>query len=128
MFVKLYGSILTSSIWEEDPSTRLVWITLLAMADKEGHVQSSIPGLARMANVSREDCDRAIDVLATPDTNSGSTDYEGRRIKVLDGGFHLLNYAKYREIRTREQLVSAETSRRYYEKQKAKKEAKESGK
>ena len=37
-FVKLHGSILDSSVWGESKATRLVWITMLAMADGEGTV------------------------------------------------------------------------------------------
>ena len=33
-YVKIYGSILGSSVWAEAPSTRIVWITMLALADQ----------------------------------------------------------------------------------------------
>lgn len=36
--IKLFGSIVASTIWREDDKTRLVWITLLALSDRDGFV------------------------------------------------------------------------------------------
>ena len=49
MYAKLFSSILTSSIWSEDAETCKLWITLLALADREGYVFGSVLGLARQA-------------------------------------------------------------------------------
>ena len=51
-YTKLFNSILMSTIWREDDKTRIVWITLLAMADKNGIAETSIPSLADAARVS----------------------------------------------------------------------------
>ena len=99
MYVKLFSSILTSSIWSQDPSTRLVWITMLAMADVEGYVKAAPSGLARAANVPVKDCQRALDVFQEPDEESFTKEHEGRRIEKVEGGWLLLNYEKYREKR-----------------------------
>ena len=40
-YTKLFNSILASTIWRADDKTRIVWITLLAMADKHGIVEAS---------------------------------------------------------------------------------------
>lgn len=98
MYVKLFSSILTSSVWAEDTSTRIVWITLLALADKEGDVRSSPSGLARLANVTLEDCQAALSKFLSPDPESGTQEHEGRRIEERPAGWHIINYAKYREI------------------------------
>ena len=45
-YTKLFNSILQSTIWREDDKTRIVWITLLAMADKNGIAETSLPSLA----------------------------------------------------------------------------------
>ena len=55
-FTKLFNSILDSTIWQEPPATKLVWITLLAMSDRNGDVHASIPGLAKRAGVTLEEC------------------------------------------------------------------------
>jgi hypothetical protein len=114
-FVKLFGTILQSSIWEQDSDTRVVWITLLALADPDGFVKASLGGLARAAAVSRDACQRAVDCLEAPEIESGTQDYAGRRIERVEGGWQLLNYKKYREIRTPDQLRNARRQARFRE-------------
>ena len=55
-FTKLYASIVTSTIWREDDKVRIVWITMMAIADQYGEVAGSVPGLAALANVSVDEC------------------------------------------------------------------------
>lgn len=95
-YTKLFNSILQSTIWREDDKTRLVWITLLAMADKNGVAETSIPSLADAARVSLDDCLAALEKLKSPDKYSRTKEHEGRRIEECDGGFLLLNHSKYR--------------------------------
>lgn len=96
-YTKLFQTILHSTIWQENNETRLLWIAMLAMADKNGEVLASIPGLARAANISIEDCEEGLEILKAPDKYSRTTDYEGRRIEDIDGGWILLNHSKYRD-------------------------------
>ena len=49
-YTKLFNSIISSTIWTEDDKTRIIWVTMMAMADQNGEIQASIPGLARMAS------------------------------------------------------------------------------
>jgi hypothetical protein len=95
-YTKLFNSILLSTIWREDDKTRIVWITLLAMADKHGNCETSIPSLADAARVSLSDCVASLEKLKSPDEWSRTKEHEGRRIEECDGGFMLLNHAKYR--------------------------------
>jgi hypothetical protein len=105
-FVKIYGSILSSSIWLEDDATRLVWITMLAKADEEGCVWASVGGLAHSARVSRDKCKRALEVLSSPDEDSrDGTD--GRRIVKIERGWRVLNREKYANMRTKRQIQTA---------------------
>ncbi|CAB5225571.1 hypothetical protein UFOVP745_36 [uncultured Caudovirales phage] len=97
-YTKLFNSIITSTIWSEDDQTRIVWITMLAIADKNGEVQGSIPGLARIAGVPVESCRNAINKFLSPDIDSRTKDDEGRRIEPIEGGWSLLNHAKYRNM------------------------------
>lgn len=97
-FTKLFSTLVTSTIWREDHVTRVVWITMLALSDRWGYVAASVPGLAAMANVSVDDCRRAIARLKSTDPDSRTKDHDGRRIADADGGWNLLNYAKYREL------------------------------
>lgn len=96
-FTKLFASILESTVWGLPCETRLVWITMLAMADQDGEVSASVPGLAHRAQVSIEACEAALASFSAPDPYSRTKEHDGRRIEAIDGGWRLLNYRKYRE-------------------------------
>jgi hypothetical protein len=96
-YTKLFQSLLTSTIWQEDDKTRITWITMLALADQAGKVEASVPGLAHAANINLEACQRALTRLIAPDEYSRTKSHDGRRIRPVDGGWQILNYAKYRE-------------------------------
>jgi hypothetical protein len=102
-YTKLLSSITESTVWCEPDSTRLVWITMLAMADRSGRVWASIPGLASRARVPIDACREAIRCFLSPDPDSRTKDHEGRRIEEIDGGWRLINHAKYRELRDLEE-------------------------
>lgn len=99
-YTKLANSILTSTIWVEDDHTRIVWVTLLALADRNGEVEGSIPGLASIARVPVESCRAAITKFLAPDHDSRTATDEGRRVECIDGGWLLINHGKYRERAT----------------------------
>jgi len=117
-FTKLFSSITESTIWVEPSSTRIVWITMLAMADRHGRIAASVPGLANRAVVPLIDCQVAIDALLSPDRYSRTPDHEGRRIEVIDGGWRLLNYTKYRDMKDEESVKEAK--RQYMARRRAK--------
>jgi len=98
-FTKLYNQIITSSIWSEDDKVRIMWITILASADPTGYVSGSIPGMAAIARMDLQDAERSIRILSSPDQYSRSKEHEGRRLDEVDGGWLILNYAKYRAKR-----------------------------
>jgi|GEM_PF-4969822 len=99
-FTKLFSSIIHSSIWSEDDQTRLVWVTMLALADAEGYVGASVPGLARAARVELKQCEFALERLQSPDKYSRSQAHEGRRIEPAERGWRILNYIDFRERAT----------------------------
>lgn len=102
-YTKLFQSILDSTIWQESNETRLLWITMLAMSDKNGEVQAAIPGLAKRAGITIQECEDGLATLLSPDPYSRTPDHEGRRIEVISGGWSLLNHAKYRELMSYEE-------------------------
>lgn len=111
-YTKLFTSIVTSTIWNEDDKTRIVWITMLALADKNGEVQGSVPGIARVAGVAVDDCRAAVAKFLSPDPDSRTKDDEGRRIEEIEGGWHLLNHRKYREMASKDESREAEAKRK----------------
>ena len=98
-YTKLFSSITESTVWGEQYSTRIVWVALLAMADAQGHVYGSVPGLARRANVTQDEAETALAAFLSPDPHSRTPDDDGRRIAKIDGGWSLTTHAKYRAIR-----------------------------
>lgn len=120
-FTKLCASITASTIWQEPAGTRLVWITMLAMAGRDGVVRGSVPGLASLAKVTLAETEIALTCFLSPDKYSRTKDHEGRRIAEVDGGWLLLNHAKFRGV------TIDEKRKIWAEEKKAQRAAKKSG-
>lgn len=97
-FTKLFASITDSSIWSEDDATRIIWITMLAMADSHGYVGASVPGLAARSRKSIAEVEIALAKFRAPDPYSRTREFDGRRIADVDGGWVLLTYEKHRAV------------------------------
>lgn len=96
---KLFSSIVTSSIWDEDSDTCKVWITLLAIADRYHEIQSTVKSISLLARVSVESCQAAMDKFLAPDISSSSQESEGRRIAVVGPNkWKLINGEKYADL------------------------------
>lgn len=103
-FTKLFSSLLDSTLWVNQPHHVVrVWVAMLAMADRDGFVAASIPGLARRSCVTLAEAEEALAVFLAPDPYSRTPDHEGRRIQTVGGGWVLLNYPKYRRTVDAEQ-------------------------
>lgn len=118
----MFSDIVRSTVWREPDHVRIVWITMLAVSDKGGLVESSLPGLADMARVPIKECQEALKVLSEPDEWSRSKEFEGRRIREVEGGWLILNYEKYRN------RLSLEDRRDYQRVKQAEYRAKKRGK
>ncbi len=117
-YSKLHSSVVNSSLWLEDYHTRVLFITLLAICDREGYVFGTRGGIQRIANISPEPpySDGAVawkpehdpwKILLNPDVGGSgdamrAPENEGRRIEEIPGGFHILNYAYYRDLKDAE--------------------------
>ena len=95
-FAKLDNGITKSSIWSEPYHVRVVWISFLAEKDETGFVSASRSGMIRLCNVTSEEFDEAEMVLSSPDPDSRTPDFNGKRIDKVDGGWIVLNHEKYR--------------------------------
>lgn len=102
-YAKLFSSIIHSTVWRESPHVKILWITMLAMADKDGAVMASIPGLADAARVTLEQCHEGLQRLQESDLYSRTKENDGKRIIEIDGGWALLNYPKYRDLKSEEE-------------------------
>ncbi len=137
-FVKLDCRILDSSLWI-DRESREIFITALLMAvptalDSQADVYEPIDGnevepwyiqpgeyglveasggaICRRACIEPEIGLEALKRLCSPEVDSRSTDFSGRRMARIDGGFLILNFRKYRD----KDHTAAERQRRYREK------------
>lgn len=96
MFSKLSDSITRSSLWSEKYHVRVVFVSLLSLKDDNGFVEGTRSSLQRICNVTMDEFDEAIKVLSSPDHESKTPDFEGRRIDKIEGGWVVLNHEKYR--------------------------------
>lgn len=111
-YTKLFASITESTIWGEPAGTRLLWITFLAKANRHGEVYGSVPGMARLANITLRECEQGLQALMAPDPYSRTPDNEGRRIEAIDGGWRILNHAKFDRIRSQIEAQERERERK----------------
>ena len=133
-FVKLDCGIVDSSLWV-DRDARDVFITALLMArpvtldepSPQLGVRDMLPtgwsapagsyglvpcagvGIVRASALSKEEGLAALERLGSPDEDSRSSDYDGRRLIRIDGGYLVLNYMRFREM----DLGAAERMRVY---------------
>ncbi len=103
---------------------RLLFITLLALADREGVVYGSRNGLMRAAMIDLDAADEHDPwrILMGPDDDSSdlmrNPDNEGRRLEEVPGGFRIINYTYYKGLRDSEdrRVQNQEAQRRHREK------------
>lgn len=86
-YIPLFGSIIHSSIWRQPDHVRILWITMIAMADAEGYVGASLPGLAHAARIPKDQCTKALAVLMQPDPYSRDPTDKGQRVFEADRGW-----------------------------------------
>lgn len=100
--IKVFDSLLTSSIWCADDTTLRVWIALLLSADKQGRVEGSLPGFASLCRINPERLGEIMEFLRSPDPYSRTTTNEGRRIEDIPGGWRILNFQDYQSKGSRD--------------------------
>ncbi len=112
MYNKLFTKILDSSIWLEPTSTRIVWVTFLAVMDEHGFAQfATVGNVANRARVTLEEAQTAVATLEAPDKASSDKDHKGRRLERVPGGWIVLNAEKHRQLVTRA-LIQEQTRER----------------
>ena len=117
-WTKLFGSIVTSSIWLEDSDILRIWIAMLALADAHDIVEGTVPGFASLCRVPRETMQKAIEKFSSPDPDSRTPDNDGRRIEIVPSGWKIINRAKYKtrwqeETGTRAKYMREYRSKKY---------------
>jgi hypothetical protein len=108
MYGKLFAQMYDGTLGTEGPWEALVTFQqMIVLADQAGVVDMTPEVLSRRTTIPVEIIRKGIAALEQPDPGSRSADEEGRRIVRLsatrDWGWRLVNYQKYREIRTAEE-------------------------
>ena len=96
--------MINSSVWRQADHTRLVWLTLLSMCDKQGFVNSSVPGLADLARVRIVLVEEALAWLGAPDPYWYNQEWFGRKIEPYPGGWVVLDYQSLRKRKSEDEL------------------------
>lgn len=99
-WTKLHCSLNQSSIARCPYHTRLVWISLLSICRLDGIVAISDDRIAATCNVTEDEAVDAMKTLSSPDPNSKDPEFDGRRLERVVGGYRILNYFKYRDIKS----------------------------
>jgi hypothetical protein len=97
-FAPLFERILDSSINEEPPYVRWLFLALLVLQDGDHVVRGyNAYKLHRRANLSLEEVEKGIKILRSPDKRYGEQPHEGRRILEVEDGWKIVNGAIYQE-------------------------------
>jgi len=100
-----------------------MWVTFLALKDRDGIVHSTLPGMKKDSGLTLEEAAHAIKVLEDPDLLTNTQEFEGRRIKKIKDGWLVLNHQYYKDMIQDEQRrrYNAEKQREYRLKEKLEK-------
>jgi hypothetical protein len=99
-YVPVFDSVFQGTLCGRWPDTG-VWLCLLALADKHGNIDMTVPYIAAVTGIPAETLTGCIGRFMNPDPNSRTKDEDGRRLVLLDAtrewGWKVVNHAKYRE-------------------------------
>ncbi len=105
MYCKLFASLYQGTLRGRSNEI-LVFTNLLAHAGRDGTVDKHFRAIAEETGLSMEEVKEAIEVLESPDPESRSPEENGARIVRMDEhrvwGWKIVNYGKYRAIRSEE--------------------------
>lgn len=105
MYCKLFASLYQGTLRGRSNEI-LVFTNLLAHTGKDGTVDKHFRAIAEETGLSMDDVKAAIEVLESPDEESRSAAENGARIVRMDEhrvwGWRVVNYGKYRAIRSEE--------------------------
>lgn len=97
-YAKLSCGIVESSLWELPSDACKLWMTVLALKNLDGVLEGNIHRLRRASRLPLEVVEQYLKVFESPDPESTTTDYEGRRLLPVPGGWRVVNADKYQEL------------------------------
>lgn len=108
MYSKLFSSMFDGSLATRGPwESVIAFQQLLILSDRFGHVDMTIPAIARRTTIPEEILRKGILALLEPDPESRRSEEDGRRIMPIDPGrdwgWRIVNFAHYHSIRSAEE-------------------------
>jgi hypothetical protein len=123
LFSKVEDRILDSTLWEEPPEARLVFLGMLFASDLDGNLPiRTESALARRLNLTPEFLEKGLAICMAPDPRSGNPDHEGRRVIRTEDGWLVVSKAKYVAGQTSQQQAWAAKKARWRARQAVKKQ------
>lgn len=99
-YTPVFDSVFHGTLCGKWP-TLPVWLTILPMADKNGHIDMTFQAMSALTGWPIDLLRQAITELCAPDPESRSDAEEGRRLVPIDPsrswGWRVVNHGKYRE-------------------------------
>ena len=87
-------SIIDSSLWFHDGNVCKLFFTMLMMSDEDGIIYANKLGIFHRAHLTRQEGERALNILMSSDPNSTSKKCEGRRVDEIGRGWRIVNLEK----------------------------------
>ena len=105
MYGKLFASMFRGSLYGKWQAI-VTFQQMIILADQDGTVDFTPEALSATTSIPLDILKEGLTLLEAPDQSSRTPDEEGRRIVRIDPerpwGWHIVNYQKYRSIRTAE--------------------------
>ncbi len=99
-YVPVFSTVFTGTLHGRWPDTGL-WLCILAMSDRHGHVDCTPQYIASVTGLTLEDVCGCIGRFLEPDLHSRTPELQGRRLELIDPkrpwGWRIVNHARYRE-------------------------------
>lgn len=99
-YTPVFRTVFDGTLHGKWPQTG-VWLALLAMADRHGHIDRSPQAIASDIGLDVSTLLSCIEEFCAPDPMSRTREHNGRRLELLDPerpwGWRVVNHGKYRE-------------------------------
>lgn len=103
MYAKVFKSMYEGTL-RGHSDAQLVFVNMLANADAHGQVDRHFRAIGDETGLTVDEVRAAVTFLESPDRESRTPEHEGRRIVRVDThrdwGWNIVNYARYRDIRS----------------------------
>lgn len=114
MYAKIFKSMFDGTLRGKSDEL-LVFVNLLANADKEGFVDRHFKAISDETGIPIKRVEEAVTQLESPDGESRTQELEGRRLERIDEhrnwGWRIVNYLKYRKMQDEESRRESQRER-----------------